>query len=66
MRITVSQQNNVGRVTFGKIAKTETVTLAELGDVDISLQQDGDTLVYDSSTGKYFVKALEAVDGGEF
>jgi len=66
MKITVRQDNNIGRVTFGKISKVEDLRITNMSDVDISGQQDGYVLVYDQPTNKYTFRAIEIVDGGYF
>jgi len=66
MKITVKNQNDVGKVVFGKIAKVEDLRLTNMSDVDISQQQDGYVLVYDQPTNKYSFRAIEIVDGGSF
>jgi hypothetical protein len=65
-RITVSNINNIGRVTFGKIAKVGSVLLNEIGDVIVTGQQDGDVLVYQANTNTYNIKTLPNIDGGLF
>lgn len=65
-RVTVRTVNNVGRVTFGKIAKVDSINLDELGDVITAGQQDGDVLVYQANTSTYNIKTLPKVDGGIF
>lgn len=65
-RITVQNLNNVGRVTYGKIAKVDSISLNELGDVITAGQQDGDVLVYQANTLTYNIKTLPSVDGGTF
>jgi hypothetical protein len=65
-RITVSNVNKVGRVTFGKIAKLGSVGLQNLNNVVISGQQDGDVLVYQANTNTYNIKTLPNIDGGTF
>jgi len=66
MKITVKNQNDVGKVVFGKISKVEDLRLSNMSDVDISQQQDGYVLVYDRPTNKYSFRAVEIVDGGYF
>ena len=66
MRIKVSNDNNIGKITFGKISKVENLRLTNMSDVDTSQQQDGFALVYDQPTNKYSFRAIELVDGGYF
>lgn len=66
MRVIVSNKNNVGRVTFGKIAKVGSVEFSQIGDVVTTGEQDGDVLVYQANTNTYVVKVLPKVDGGTY
>lgn len=65
-KITIANDNKVGRVTFGKIAKIGSVSLNDLSDVVSTGQQDGDVLVYQANTSTYNIKTLPKVDGGLF
>lgn len=65
-RITVRTVNNVGRVTFGKIAKVGQISLNEIVDVITAGQQDGDVLVYQANTNTYVVQTLPKIDGGTY
>jgi len=66
MRVVVSSNNNVGRVTFNKVAQLGSVSLNELSNVVTTGQQDGDVLVYQANTNTYNIKTLPSVDGGLF
>lgn len=66
MKVTVSNKNNVGRVTFGKIAKVGTLSLGQLSDVVTTGQQNGDVLVYQANTSTYVFKAIPTLDGGTY
>lgn len=66
MKITVSNKNKVGRVTFGKVAKVGAVSLSQINDINVSGQQDGDILVYQANTSTYVVQELPKVDGGTY
>lgn len=66
MRVVVSNKNNVGRVTFGKIAKVGLVNFQDIGGIITLGQQDGDVLVYQANTSTYNIKTLPKVDGGLF
>lgn len=66
MKVVVSNRNNVGRVTFTKIAKVGAIQLGSLTDVNTSSQQDGDVLVYNANTNTYIVQTLPKIDGGAF
>lgn len=65
-RIVVSNDNKIGRVIFGKIAKLGSVGLDQLNNVVITGQQDGDVLVYQANTNTYNIKTLPNIDGGIF
>jgi len=65
-RITVNNVNNIGRTTFGKIAKIGSVGLGQLSDVITEGKQDGDVLVYQANTNTYNIKTLPNLDGGSF
>ena len=66
LRVAVANKNNIGRVTFGGVAKIGTVNLTQLGDVSTADQQDGDVLVYKSATDSYAITTLPRIDGGHF
>jgi hypothetical protein len=66
MKVTVSNKNNVGRVTFGKIAKVGTLGLGQLSDVVTTGQQNGDVLVYQANNSTYVFKPIPSLDGGTY
>lgn len=66
MRVAVSTNNQIGRVTFSKVAKPENISLNDLSDVNTAGQQDGQVLVYQANTSTYVIKALSSIDGGTF
>jgi hypothetical protein len=66
MRVVVANRNNVGRVTFNRIAKVGTVSLENLVNVVTEGKQDGDVLVYQANTNTYNIKTLPNLDGGSF
>jgi hypothetical protein len=66
MKITVSNKNKVGRVTFNKIAQVGSIGLNQVSDVTVTGQAEGDVLVYQSNTSTYVVKSLPKVDGGTY
>ena len=66
MKVVVANRNDVGRVTFGKIAKIGSVGLGQLSDVITEGKQDGDVLVYQANTSTYNIKTLPKIDGGAF
>lgn len=66
-RVNVENKNNIGRVIFNKVgSRGNTTLLTQLADVNISLQQEGDVLVYNANTNSYFIKTLPRIDGGTF
>lgn len=65
VRVVVNSNNKIGRVTFGKIAKSGTVRFADLGDVVTTGQTDGAVVQYQANTQQYVVKQL-TTDGGTF
>lgn len=66
MKITVKNQNDVGKIVFGKISKVEDLRLTNMSDVDTAAQQDGYVLVYNSSQNNYEFRQVAIVDGGYF
>lgn len=66
MKVIVSNKNKVGRVTFNKVAQVGTIGLAQLNDVSVAGQTEGDVLVYQSNTSTYVLKSLPKVDGGTY
>lgn len=65
IRVSVSNQNRTTVRTVGVAAKTR-FKLNEMEDIDASDPDNNETLVYDSSTNKYVVKTLPALDGGTY
>ena len=66
LRVAIANKNNIGRVTFGGVAKIGSVNLTQLGDVTTTGQVDGDVLVYKSATNSYAITTLPKIDGGSF
>jgi hypothetical protein len=66
LRVSVANKNNIGRVTFGGVAKIGSVSLTQLSDVSTAGQVDGDVLVYQSATNSYSITTLPRIDGGSF
>jgi hypothetical protein len=58
--------NNQQREIVRTIGIAPSQTLSNLTDVDASDSDNNETLVYDSTTGKYVIKVLPLVDGGDF
>lgn len=63
-------QPNRSRIVAQNFAPRPNVSMAEINDVTTTGVQDGDTLVYNSATGKYEAKTVTAtvteVIGGTF
>lgn len=64
-RISINNQQSKTVRTVA-IASASTNKLESLTDVDASDPDNNETLVYDSSSGKYVIKQLPVVDGGTF
>jgi hypothetical protein len=64
-RISINNQQRQTIKTVA-IASASTNSLESLTDVDASDPDNNETLVYDSSSGKYVIKPLPVVDGGTF
>ena len=68
-KVTVTNNNQVGKVTFGKITKVANLALDDLNDVTTGTPQEGQVLVYQANVNGYVVKTLPItilVDGGTF
>lgn len=63
---TVQIKPNKTAVTSVQIAKTPSLYLSQIADVDAGDPDNGEVLVYDSITQKYTIKALPVVRGGTF
>lgn len=66
LRVAVANKNNIGRITFGGVARVGSISLGQLNDVSTTGQLDGDVLVYQSATDSYAVTTLPKIDGGHF
>lgn len=64
--ISVQVKPNRSTVTSVQIAKSASIPLAQISDVDSSDPNDGETLVYNASTGLYVIQILPFVRGGTF
>ena len=66
----VINQPNRSRIVAQNFAPKPNVSLAEISDVSTAGVQDGDSLVYNSATGKYETKTSIAIvteiTGGTF
>ena len=60
--------NNQQREMIRTVGVTPTVSdrLSGLIDVDANDADNNETLVYDASTGKYVVKEIPIINGGDF
>jgi len=63
---TVQIKPNKTAVTSVQIAKTPSIYLSQIADVDAADPDNGEVLVYDSLTQKYTIKALPVLRGGTF
>jgi hypothetical protein len=60
--------NNQQRETIRTVGILPSITnkLEDLIDVDASDADDNETLVYDATTGKYVVREIPIINGGDF
>jgi|APGre2960657404_1045060.scaffolds.fasta_scaffold224319_2 hypothetical protein len=67
MKVVISNNNQIGKVSFSKAARTIT-RLIDLIDVNVTGQLDGYVLAYQASTNTYIFReaaqTATAVDGG--
>ncbi len=63
---TVQIKPNKTAVTSVQIAKTPSLYLSQIADVDAANPDNGEVLVYDSVSQKYTVKAIPVIRGGTF
>lgn len=66
IKVSINNQNRTTVRTVGVSALAQTAKLVDLIDVDASDSDNNETLVYDSATQKYVVKALPVIDGGSY
>ena len=68
-KVTINQPNR-SRIVAQNFAPKPNVSLAEISDVSTTGVQDGDSLVYNSATGKYETRTAIAtvteITGGTF
>lgn len=65
--VTSAPKNRIQINNGGGIAPGETVdTIVELKDVDATDVDNNETLVYDEVSGKFVVKDIPIIDGGNF
>ena len=65
-RIAVSGQKRSTIRTVGISSLAERGRFANLDDVDATDADNNEVVVYNSTTGKYEVKTLPAIDGGSY
>lgn len=67
MKVVISNNNQIGKVSFSKAARTIT-RLIDLIDVNVTGQLDGYVLAYQANTNTYIFReaaqTATAVDGG--
>jgi hypothetical protein len=69
MRVTVTSNNNIGKVTFGKVTKVANLVLDDLLDVIAQNPVEDQILTYQANLNSYIVKTHPItllVDGGTF
>ena len=64
--LTIQIKPNKTAVTSVQIAKTPSIYLSQIADVDAGDPDGGEVLVYDSVTQRYTIKAIPASRGGTF
>ena len=62
-RIAINTPKQVDVKTYNIPSVTK---LSQLQDVDASNPDNNETLVYDSASGKYVIKELPVINGGNF
>lgn len=65
-RVSINNQQREMIRTVGVAPSITNRTLVGLIDVDASDADNNETLVYDASTGKYVVKEIPIINGGDF
>jgi hypothetical protein len=65
-RVSINNQQRETIRTVGIAPPATSNRLDALLDVDASSPDNNDTLVYDSSIGKYVIKELPVINGGDF
>lgn len=66
IRVSVNNQQRATVRTIGISPEKELKNLADLNDVDATDPDNNETLVYNSTTGKYVIKVLPSIDGGSY
>jgi hypothetical protein len=62
-RIAINSQK---RDTIRTVSVAPVSSLAGLSDVDATSLDNNETVVYDSSSGKFIIKELPVINGGSF
>ena len=65
-RVSINKQSRDVIRTVGIAPVATYNTLGGLSDVDASDPDNNETLVYDAASGKYVLKELPAINGGNF
>jgi hypothetical protein len=66
IRVSINNQQRETIRTVGIAAPTTANKLEDLLDVDASGADNNETLVYDAATGKYVVREIPIINGGDF
>lgn len=67
VNVTTTPKNRIQINTGGGVGSASGIdTIVELKDVDASDVDNNETLVYDEVSGKYVVKEIPIINGGEF
>lgn len=66
IKVSINAQKRTTVRTVGLSALAQTARLRDLIDVDSSDADTNETLVYNSTTQKYEVKPIPAIDGGSY
>ena len=62
--VTTTPKNRIS-ISTGFVGRGATY-LTELKDIDASDADNNETIVYDEASGKYVVKQIPVINGGEF
>ena len=66
IKVSINSQKRTTVRTVGISALAPAARLSDLTDVDASDPDNNETLVYNSQTQKYEVKAIPVIDGGAY
>ena len=65
-KVAINGQKRSTVRTVGLSSLAERANFASLNDVDASDSDNNETVVFNSTTGKYEVKTLPIIDGGSY